>query len=330
MHALHPCVQLIHRKRPAGFTMVELMVVISIILLLLALGGMVIANSIAQAKQQATKSLLLKLDGMLQQRLDGFGTLMDKPQRRQELQTVGVTRVASRLSAAGMSNPAISAIPPSMKNLMAYKEYFRQAFPQTAADNPAIFAANAQNSAESSEYLYWIITQSESFGIAPVDDSEFSSTEVQDTDGDGLKEFVDAWGRPLRFYRWPTRLFRPAGPGSTITTGIANLLISGLPDPVDLQLDPDDAVGVYDSTVSGNDAPFTPALYESAYQTPDTWSIPLIVSCGADGQNANSLGLFEPYDTANFGYLAQPIPVVMANPGSSSLNDDLTNRQKTK
>jgi hypothetical protein len=26
---------------------------------------------------------------------------------------------------------------------------------------------------------------------------------VQDTDGDGLPEFVDAWGEPLQFYRWP-------------------------------------------------------------------------------------------------------------------------------
>ena len=27
--------------------------------------------------------------------------------------------------------------------------------------------------------------------------------EVRDTDGDGLPEFVDAWGEPLQFYRWP-------------------------------------------------------------------------------------------------------------------------------
>jgi hypothetical protein len=26
---------------------------------------------------------------------------------------------------------------------------------------------------------------------------------VGDTDGDGLPEFIDAWGEPLQFYRWP-------------------------------------------------------------------------------------------------------------------------------
>jgi prepilin-type N-terminal cleavage/methylation domain-containing protein len=32
---------------------------------------------------------------------------------------------------------------------------------------------------------------------------EFTSKEVQDTDGDGLPEFVDAWGQPIQFFRWP-------------------------------------------------------------------------------------------------------------------------------
>ena len=32
---------------------------------------------------------------------------------------------------------------------------------------------------------------------------DFTDREVQDTDGDGLPEFVDAWGHPLQFYRWP-------------------------------------------------------------------------------------------------------------------------------
>ena len=32
---------------------------------------------------------------------------------------------------------------------------------------------------------------------------EFTDREVRDTDGDGLPEFVDAWGEPLQFFRWP-------------------------------------------------------------------------------------------------------------------------------
>ena len=40
---------------------------------------------------------------------------------------------------------------------------------------------------------------------------EFTAQEVADTDDDGLLEFVDAWGEPLRFYRWPTRMIDKAG-----------------------------------------------------------------------------------------------------------------------
>lgn len=32
---------------------------------------------------------------------------------------------------------------------------------------------------------------------------EFRDTEVKDTDGDGLPEFVDAWGEPIQYFRWP-------------------------------------------------------------------------------------------------------------------------------
>jgi prepilin-type N-terminal cleavage/methylation domain-containing protein len=65
---------------------------------------------------------------------------------------------------------------------------------------------------ESSELLYFIIAASGTFGSSPVDSDQFSGVEVLDTDEDGLPEFVDAWGEPLRFYRWPTRLIDPTAP----------------------------------------------------------------------------------------------------------------------
>ncbi len=64
---------------------------------------------------------------------------------------------------------------------------------------------------ESSELLYFALTRMSTYGVAPVGSDEFKTQEVADTDGDGLPEFVDGWGRPLRFYRWPTRMFKPFG-----------------------------------------------------------------------------------------------------------------------
>jgi len=54
-----------------------------------------------------------------------------------------------------------------------------------------------------SEMLYALLVE----GSGPLGSSmsrdEFTDREVRDTDEDGLPEFVDAWGEPLRFYRWP-------------------------------------------------------------------------------------------------------------------------------
>ena len=68
-----------------------------------------------------------------------------------------------------------------------------------------------QPETESSELLYFALTQMSTYGVAPVGTDAFKTQEVADTDGDGLPEFVDGWGRPLRFYRWPSRLFKPFG-----------------------------------------------------------------------------------------------------------------------
>ncbi len=55
-----------------------------------------------------------------------------------------------------------------------------------------------------SEMLYALLVEGNGpFGSA-FNRDDFTDKEVRDTDGDGLPEFVDAWGQPLQFYRWPT------------------------------------------------------------------------------------------------------------------------------
>jgi len=53
------------------------------------------------------------------------------------------------------------------------------------------------------ETLYAILVE----GTGPLGSifnrDDFTDKEVQDTDGDGMPEFVDAWGQPIQFFRWP-------------------------------------------------------------------------------------------------------------------------------
>jgi hypothetical protein len=215
---------------------------------------------------------------------------------------------------------------------LARKQLFQGRFPQNFAEVSILGSATlpAKHNAvtESSALLYWVLTSSEVFGVPPVDDSEFSATEVQDTDGDGLKEFVDGWGRPLRFYRSPTMLFRPGNgtlqPGAAVnsrppawdnTRSYANAIWSGLPsvasngfDP--LVIDPDDPaaqmfiVSSYDSTGT------LLAVFQNLFSTPSTYHAFLIVSPGPDGV----LGLGEPFDYNGTNDPTQVPPATITSP----------------
>lgn len=75
----------------------------------------------------------------------------------------------------------------------------------SASDLAAVLAllANHKHKTARSECLYAFLVG----GIGPLGSifspDDFSPNEIKDTDGDGLPEFVDAWGEPLQFYRWP-------------------------------------------------------------------------------------------------------------------------------
>ncbi len=62
--------------------------------------------------------------------------------------------------------------------------------------------AHTHNTARA-EMLYAVLVE----GLGPLGSvfsrDDFTDKEVKDTDGDGLPEFVDAWGQPLQFFRWP-------------------------------------------------------------------------------------------------------------------------------
>jgi hypothetical protein len=217
--------------------------------------------------------------------------------------------------------------------------------------NPQLHTAET----ESAELLYLILTGADLFGVPPVGEDEFSTSEVRDTDGDGLLEFVDAWGRPLRFYRWPTRLLRcgedtftgntngdgnnttPAGPEAWPDPRYASLLISTLPslkvNDQSLIRDPEDSLGLIYTQVIKRNPPTGGAgdlaarqKLERLFHTPETFHTLLIVSAGPDG----NLGLYEPcqFDAASnvMGHLAQPI--ILGDPSASPLADNITNRRK--
>ena len=353
-----------HRNR-GGFTMVELLVVIGLILFLMTISIAALGGAIGIARQKATQATLLKIHGLMQQRIDAFNRAMEKTNRQQAI---------DKLKKDWFQ--AYSYIPQDkVLDVMVRKQIFQSRFPQNFAEknlflpepmpnnssNPDWVAWNARvikhqlyPETESSALLYWILTNSEVYGIAPVDQGEFSSSEVRDTDGDGLNEFVDAWGRPLRFYRWPTHLFRP-GTSSTTAGAIgattvesttfapvdrtyAGVLWSGLPaaptvagelDP--LSRDPDDPTGQLRRFVSTSTAAMT--VVQNQFSTPNTYHAFLIVSAGPDAV----LGLEEPFSPTTINATSPALGAVQGRLGAltnysaielNPINDNLTNRKR--
>jgi len=245
---------------------------------------------------------------------------------------------------------------------------------------------------QSAACLYLLLTKQALFDTEPPSTADLKGLQVGDTDNDGLLEVLDAWGHPLRFYRWPTRLTRPNSTASTTTgfveapapTPLSIAMVGAVPrgplpvwtsnmaystgativpkipaqvtpfsliyqcvsagtsggsepspwpaivgqkvmdgtvgwqavlDP--LSVDPDDPLGLVYL--------FNPGLIAEPAETPNTWNNPLIVSSGPD----ETLGLFEPYDTANLGTLAMPKPDTTDATKflRSALYDNITNHQ---
>lgn len=109
---------------------------------------------------------------------------------------------------AGLPNSMYEAIcAPAARVRLGLADTVALSDPAIVAEVAARFAAGASTpETESSELLYFALIKSASYGAAAVDSDRFTENEVRDTDGDGLPEFIDAWGQPLRYYRWPTRL----------------------------------------------------------------------------------------------------------------------------
>ena len=340
-----------HRKPGlrAGYTVVELLVVVAIVTILASIGFVMVKNFGQTGRDAQTQSTLKKVDAALQDRLQSLSRFYETADRvagtprinipvyidDPQTYTIGPNTFNDReLWSMNGSNPAP---PRNFIELRARKKYKKKHFPMNFDemdldnDNNSDITGLPIGSTppghdpetENAEVLYYFLSKGAQFGSEAVAVVDFVDREIADTDGDGLLEIVDGWGKPIRFYRWPTRIIRPqaAGNEATEVTTLDNstlninraaiFLIGNIPAAQILRNDPQDPLGV-------NGAP--PDVFERAFHTKQTYHAPLVVSAGPDG----IFGLLSPTsETANFGHLGQPDNT--GDPNAEFIQDDISN-----
>ena len=268
-----------------AFTLLELMMVVTIIGLLMSMSVVVMYGFIDQAEEEATSATIQKINRLLEERVEGFDRAFKGV--RKDTATRKMRILLADPNVDGDQADGIFGVKDAVVDILAKKALFRFEFPQRfdellffgdpavsvpglpqsiylaicapaarvklglplttpltdaaiAAEVATTFALGASSpETESSELLYFALIKSGSLGAAAVDSDRFTENEIRDTDGDGLPEFVDNWGQPLRYYRWPTRLIDvdPPVPFQPYLTNLADP--TGTNDPTDVALDLD-------------------------------------------------------------------------------------------
>ncbi len=393
IHALRPPT---NHPSPRGFSLLELLIVIGVMLALMSVSVLVMGNVLQSTRTKSTQATISKIYQLISIRQDALVRMLDPDSPTKSQREAAYAKADQFVKQAYQLDPTTSPIDlrhnqvkydriAKVKDPITLAFKYREVFPQRFVDlcgadrvpgqvgdddgsGPIEFEANgfpdiaefvdgndlteAVNmtrllialrqqgrlnvashlpKTESSELLYLALMEAPLEGNLAFVPPEFSATEVQDTDGDGLMEFIDAWGEPLRFYRSPTRLIRcGVNDDGTAASAPNNAGIYAVPDPrYALTVFPNLPSQVREVTSGGESSPlqrdpYDPTAliidyvipdeilarrFEAWFYTPRTYHTMVVISSGPDRE----LGMYEPHDspfppspTDHQGHLGQP------------------------
>jgi prepilin-type N-terminal cleavage/methylation domain-containing protein len=207
-------------ERRPGFTLIELLVVMTIIAVLVSLTASATMRLISVQQEKAAQTLVTKISSALDKHWKAVIARANNESYDKfpsqlitlaggDMQRARVIWIKLRLkqefpmSFDEITNP--------IPNWMPALQTYRAAIPATVG------TLEAQNSS----CLLLALSQARGGIITNLED--FGANAINDTDGNGLKEFVDSWNKPIVFCRWPTAnpevdSSNPARTGTSATT----------------------------------------------------------------------------------------------------------------
>ena len=239
-----------------AFTLMELLIVIMILTLLAGLTLSALTGATEMAREQRTRAIITKIDQLIMERYESYRTRAlpirippgSAPRIASELRLNALRELMrlelpdriSDLCVPGEYEPD-HAKPPrnleAMPTQIAVETYYLKTRPSVALSYKrrarAVMYAQGPNNPrpwtlknQGSECLYLILSTIQDGDKNALD--YFSESEIGDTDGDGQKEILDAWGTPILFMRWPYGFTIENGAATTQTSNAAEA-----PDPFD-------------------------------------------------------------------------------------------------
>ena len=208
----------VSKRQRFAFTLVELLVTVSVIAILatLLLGALYSAQDTARA--QKTRSTIAKLHTMMMTRWETYKT------RRVPVDIAAVignpndpayTYKAARLRLDALRELMRMEMPDRYSDIVddpvtvvgagptfMARPSISQAYLRKKSTIPTGYTATTYATGQyaGAECLYLILTMGQT--DEETERQQFGASEVGDVDADGMPEFLDAWGQPIRFLRW--------------------------------------------------------------------------------------------------------------------------------
>lgn len=215
------------RTMRAGFTLMELLIVMLIIAVLAALALTALQGAAEEAKADRTRSIIAKLDQLVMQRYDAYRT-RPLPMR---LPSGMPPQVAAQMRLAAIRDLMRMELPDRKSDVAdPPADIDTRAGSAAYLTNPALrrlyqrkAAASWDELNQGAECLYLIVSSMHDGDKNALD--FFMPGEIGDVDNDGMREILDGWGRPINFLRW--------APGYTAEAGAVTMQSTVIPDQFD-------------------------------------------------------------------------------------------------
>jgi prepilin-type N-terminal cleavage/methylation domain-containing protein len=198
-------------RRDAGFTLVELLIVVTIIALVAGMMLFALAGARNSALEKKTRTTISRLNEALLARWMTYETRRIVWQDGQGPQGLNSPSAAARMRVKALRELMRMELPTQWSEVQtgpstgiaipaANRAYRRRIAEARGKDGKP--PSQSQNFADlaNAECLYLILTTR--MGEEESIRDSIKDSEIGDVDGDGLFEFLDGWGMPICFLRW--------------------------------------------------------------------------------------------------------------------------------